>query len=386
MGAGRFCLTSSRQPSFGPLARHSKAGEQAAPSINRLTGSLVPSLQTLVYPFAAPGPPASQPNPTLVFLALIVLIVMGLLARWTKNGRLYLFALAWILFSVLPSALFLDPAYVYGSPRLGYLPAVGVALFWALAIPALARVPTSKLWTLATVWGLQIAYILLISWPPLPFISCQLDFYAQASHIVRQLAAASQTTPPETELIFLECAILLQLVHRPPRRLPQPIPWTPVGAVVAPEYANLSDFVRINGGEARTTSGYTFPLFAPGWNTFGPEMPPDGLRTAVTNAQVFVFDLFSQNLFDVTAAWQTAQPANPILAPFGAALALQDTAVADTADQLAVTLDWQEVLTPPATPLTIFVHVYDANGALIARPRRPGRARFHPSGALAPAT
>ncbi|MBP6473332.1 MAG: hypothetical protein KA773_23020, partial [Chloroflexi bacterium] len=153
--------------------------------------------------------------------------------------------------------------------------------------------------------------------------------------------------------------------------------WTPVGAVVAPEYANLSDFVRINGGAVRTTSGYTFPLYAPGWNTFGPEMPPDGLRTAVTDAQVFVFDLFSQNLFDVTAAWQTAQPANPILATFGAALALQDTAVADTADQLAVTLDWQ-VLTPPTTPLTIFVHVYDANGALIAQHDGPAARGFIP--------
>ena len=354
-----------------------KAGEQAAPSINRLTGSLVPFLQTLVYPLLPLARLQANQTLPLVFLALIVLIVMGLLARWTKNGRLYLFALAWILFSVLPSALFLDPAYVYGSPRLGYLPAVGVALFWALPIPALARVPTSKLWTLATIWGLQIIYVLLIIWPPYPFISCQLDFYAQASHIVRQLAAASQATPPETELIFLNVPFYFSSYTAHPDGCPNPYPWTPVGAVVAPEYANLSDFVRINGGEARTTSGYTFPLFAPGWNTFGPEMPPDGLRTAVTNAQVFVFDLFSQNLFDVTAAWQTAPPTGPALATFGAALALRDTAVADTADQLTVTLDWQ-VLTPPATPLTIFVHVYDANGALIAQHDGPAARGFIP--------
>ena len=99
----------------------------------------VPFLQTLVFPLLPLFRLDAGDVVGLVALAAGVVVALGLLARWAGAGRLWALALGWVALAALPSLLFLGPAYVYGSPRLSYLPAVGVGLLWGLPALGAAR-------------------------------------------------------------------------------------------------------------------------------------------------------------------------------------------------------------------------------------------------------
>ncbi|HQF70606.1 MAG TPA: hypothetical protein PLH39_04930, partial [Promineifilum sp.] len=112
--------------------------------------------------------------------------------------------------------------------------------------------------------------------------------------------------------------------------------------------------------------------------TFGPEIDGDGLRAAAGGRAVYVFDLGRGGFADLSAAWQPqAAPAAAPLATFGDALALVSGTATSTGEALAVRLDWRVLAAPPFLP-AVFVHVYDAGGALVAQSDGP------PAGGLAP--
>jgi hypothetical protein len=77
----------------------------------------------------------------LIIVGLFVLAIgcsLVLLAR-VRVMWLGLFALTWWATFALAQALVLDKAYVSFGPRLLYVPAIGIALFWAAVVAALVR-------------------------------------------------------------------------------------------------------------------------------------------------------------------------------------------------------------------------------------------------------
>ena len=183
-----------------------KNSEQGLNSLTDIGRNAIPFLQTLIYPLL----PIFRLDPadTMALLALSVtaVAVFGWLAWRAGAWRLWAFALSWFILSSLPALLFLGPAYVYGSPRLSYLPSVGVGLMWGIPVLWLYgrrrasgekdRKPIGSL--PAAVSGqpsavyvtLTAAYLLAIVFPPLPFIRCQLDFYDETSRFARGMAFA----------------------------------------------------------------------------------------------------------------------------------------------------------------------------------------------------
>jgi hypothetical protein len=429
-----------------------KNSQQGLNSLADIGRNVVPFLQTLIYPLLpALGLDAGDVG-FLVLLAAGVLALTGAIAWRAGAWRLWVFALGWFALASLPALLFLTPAYVYGSPRLSYLPAVGVALLWAL--PALmlddrrqttddgreqealssqssvVRRPWPKAddrrqttddgkeqealsgqssvvrrpWSKADdrrqttddgkeqealsgqssvvrrPWSvvLIVTYTVLLILPPSHFIRCQLDFYEETSRMAREMAGAVAAAPESRPMVVVNAPFFFSSFGARPEGCPNPYPWTPVGGILIPPYAAIRDFVRFNGGPDRDVSGVTFAGYAPGWRTFGPEISGEELRRLAGEASVLVFDLLGGSFADLTAVWRTdgLLSAAP-LASFGDVLQLASVAQEEEGDRLAVALEWR-VTNTPDTPLAVFVHVYDAAGALAAQSDGPPGAGLAP--------
>lgn len=339
-----------------------KAGEQNLPTISELISNLIPTLQTLVYPLLPLIRPDAGDTWLLFLTSGAFILITFLLARQAKVVGLWLFALGWIVGSAAPSILVLNPDYLYGSPRLHYLPSIGVALLWGLPLLAIkVEVKTAVSRVI-----IPFVYLLAVVLPPLPFINCQMDFYAQASHIVRQMGQIGTDAPPERELVFANLPYFFSSYGEHPDGCPSPYPWTPVGAVVVPPYAQARDFVRFNGGPDRPVTAVTIPDYVPGWTTYGPDRPLAEIRDELPETAVYVFNLSDGDFFDLTNAWQPAANINPSEATFGDEISLIGTQVNRTADEIEVVVDWQ-ALQEGERPLTVFVHLYDSTGALVAQ-------------------
>ena len=376
-----------------------KAGEQSLPTLSRLTSNLIPTLQTLIYPLL-PLIRLKAGDTTLLFLTSGALIfVTYLLSRKARATGLWLFALGWIAASAAPSILVLSADYLYGSPRLHYLPSIGVALLWGLPLlaindlfekPRRAQRPqrinhnsseTSAFsainFRIGTKLLIPILYLLAVVLPPLPFINCQMDFYAQASHIVRQMGQMGTVALPDRELIFANLPFFFSSYAEHPDGCPSPYPWTPVGAVVIPPYALAKDFVRFNGGPDRVVTAVTIPDTNPGWNTYGPDRSLTEIRDELADTAVYLFNLSDGDFFDLTNAWQPNAAIHPPQATFGDEMSLIGAQVNRTEGEIEVVVDWQ-VLREGARPLTVFIHLYDKMGTLIAQHDSPPAQGFIP--------
>jgi hypothetical protein len=225
---------------------------------------------------------------------------------------------------------------------------------------------------------LTIAYTLTLILPQLPFIRCQLDFYDATSRYARGMAAVGAAAPAGRELVFVNAPFFFSSTAVRPDGCPSPYPWTPVGGILIPPYAQARDFVRFNGGPDRAVSGVIYAGYAPGWRAFGSEIDGPALRDHAGRDAVYVFDLLKDGFIDLSAHWQPGSgPVDAPAATFGDALALAGARVRDEGERLIVDLEWR-VLAIAAEPLAAFVHIYDSSGALVGQSDGP------PGSGLAP--
>ena len=259
-------------------------------------------------------------------------------------------------------------------------------MLWALPVLAVARLAGQKSWSRARVIILALLYTLVIILPPLSFIRCELDFYEEAGEIVVQMRDLAHAVPLDQDLLFVNVPFFFSSYDAHPNGCENSYPWTPVrGAVVIPPYATARDFIRFNGGPDRPVTAVFVPEYEPGWNAFGQPLTLLELRQRLGQTAVFVYDLAGGDFFNLSAAWlPSAVPATPVQATFGERLALLDSAVTQLMDEneIHVILHWQ-VQAPDSAPLTVFVHLYDASGNLVAQHDGPPAMNFVPPFPLA---
>ena len=349
----------------------------------------VPFLQSLVFPLLPLLQLDAGDVAALAALAAATVAVLGLLAWRAGVGRLWLFGLGWVALAALPSLLFLGPAYVYGSPRLSYLPAIGVGMLWAIPALAVARwirnritdsidLLSGKSVESVVAFSLVVVYLSALLWPARPFVACQLEFYAETSRLARAMGEIGRAAPAAQEVVFVNAPFFFSSSAARPDGCPNPYSWTPTGGILIPPYAQPRDFVRFNGGPDRAVAGVSFAGYAPGWRAFGPEIDGETLRMAATESAVTVFDLGRGGFIDLSALWQPGGASDGrALATFGGALGLMAATAETSGDALAVQLRWRVLAPPPFLP-AIFVHVYDATGALMAQSDGPPAAGFAP--------
>ena len=368
-----------------------KTSEQTIPTLSTIYYNLIPFLQTLAYPLLPLFSLDAADVGALWLLSSLVLAGTFAAAWWAHARALWLFGLAWFGLSTLPAILFLSGDYLYGSPRLHYLPAVGVSILWGIPVLALASTARKKSWQYGLAGLGMTIYVLLIALTPLSFLRCELDFYAQASRIVWQMRDQAQAADADQNLLFVNVPFFFSSYPDKSGGCENSYPWTPVGAVVVPPYAAVHDFVRFNGGPDRPAKAVTVPTYNPGWNTVGSEMSLAEIRERIGDTAVYVYDLTADSFFDLSAAWQpdvgvVTQP----LAVFGDVVTLVETAVVypdphsaynQSESQIEVTLSWQTANLIDL-PLNVFVHLYDPNGVLIAQHDGPPAQNFIPWSSL----
>ncbi|MFO7661713.1 MAG: hypothetical protein R6X18_03880 [Chloroflexota bacterium] len=346
-----------------------KNSEQGLNTLSDIGRNTIPFLQTSLYPLLPLLRLDAGAVMFLVAAAVVAAAFLGWLARRLGAGRLWLFAVGWIALASLPSLLFLGPAYLYGSPRLSYLPSIGVALLWA--IPGLLWANRNQVFQKkARSYAILVIYIAVLILPTLPFIRCQLDFYGETSRIARNMVARAASAPEGREVLFVNAPFFFSSYGERPDGCPNPYPWTPTGGVLIPPYGRANDFVRFNGGPDRPVNAASFPGYAPGWRTFGPEITPDELRSTTAGDAVYVFDLFAGDFSDLSAAWQPGASGAVAQASFGTVLGLTDGRIHRVDNSLTVDLVWH-VAGQPEQPLLAFVHIYNSSGQLVAQADGP---------------
>ncbi len=321
--------------------------------------------------------------PRLVAVALVVLGLLYLVARLARRSRVYVYALLWIAVAALPSLAILEPAYLYGSPRLYYLPAVGAALLWAVPALLVERLFSGRPSTLLSLsrYALQGLLVLALCWPPLDYVRCQVYFLGHASDLIRSLARLTAEAPAGREIVWVNLPYFFSSCQRYPTGCRNPYPFAPVGAVILPPYASVADLARVNGGgPARPARSVLVQEYAPGWSLQSKEaISPQVLRSDLLSAQVYVLDFSAWSWFDLSMAWKPqAGPASDPLARFEETVALQGATVARQGDTLNVALSWR-ALRAPGRALTAFVHLYDASGTLVAQHDGPPAGGFVPA-------
>ena len=345
-----------------------KAATSTPHSLGAVLRNTLPFLQVVAYPLL----PFVKLNVTqwggLLALVGASLIVTYVAARALGTLRVWLFAIILMVLASVPSLLFLDWDYLHGGPRLYYLGSVGAALLWAsppLAIIALAK--GSVVRRAATI-GAGALLTLALVLPPIPFIRCQLDLFDQATGMLRLVSAQASAAPAGRELVFVNLPAFFISNDQHPRGCPPTYPFVTTGVGVYPPYGNLQDFIRVNGGPDRPALGGTVTEYDPNWPPrYGEVIPLTAMRDTVQDNQVYVFEIGTWSLRDLSAAWQPdAQQVQAPLATFGDLLALESTHVQENYGDLAVTLQWQ-VRGVPEQPLAAFVHVYDRAGKLLAQ-------------------
>jgi predicted membrane protein len=358
-----------------------KTGEQGLVSLPEWLNNLMPFLQTLVYPLL-PLFQLTAENTTALFILALLTLGLTFLAAWLARARaLWHFGLGWFLFSSLPSILFLSPDYLYGSPRLHYLPAVGVAMLWAMPVLALAQHTPDQTRERFAHMAVGLIYILVIILPPTVFISCEMDFYEETSRLVRRMGNLGEETPPGSTLLFANIPVFFSSYTGHPDGCPNPYPWTPVGAVVVPDYANPRDFVRFNGQANRLVTAVTVQEYTPGWNTFGEPLAPQQLREHLRLNMIYVYDLNEGDFFNLSAVWLPGGAADvepPV--EFDAGLQLNSGTIQRSGEnEVVVNLIWQKSGDDrDGSEPVVFVHLYDAAGQLVAQHDSPPGNGFVP--------
>jgi len=334
-------------------------------------------LQAIVYPVAplastlVTHPPLSSPPlggkaVALVAVALASFVVLYVAGRRAKT-RSFSLSLAWAVFSALPATFFLESAYVSGSPRLYYFTAVGAALLWAtlpLAFLPPPPTPPSRGGRGGVRSLLAWALVVALVWSSLDFIGCRLSDFARTTELMRSMSETARTVPTERELTYVNLPFHFSSTEE---GCVYPYPYGSAGAVVIPLYADLADFVAFNGGPRRQARGVVVREFQPGWATYGDETDLEDLRALLAQGQVYLFDFFDWEFFDLTANWLVSpQEGWEEMATFGESIALAGHSVEKDDGLLKVTL-WWKCLEPPQRRYTVFLHLYDADGRLVAQ-------------------
>jgi hypothetical protein len=304
----------------------------------------------------------------LLALVGLTLLVTFVATRSLGMLRLWLFAVIWMIVAAVPSVLFLDWDYLHGGPRLYYMASVGAALLWASPPVALINLAGKTVARRAVFIGTGALLALALLLPPVPFINCHMDLVDQVTRLVRLISAQATSTQAGRDLVFVNLPGFITSNAEHPRGCPSTYPFVTTGVGVFPPYAELRDFVRVNGGPDRPARGVAVTAYDSNWPPrYGEALPLSALRDTLQQNQVYVFEIANWSVRDLSKVWRpgASQIAKPQVT-FGDLLGLQSSTVQRAGSDLVVTLLWQ-VHTAPPLPLTAFVHVYDRTGRLLAQ-------------------
>jgi hypothetical protein len=272
-------------------------------------------------------------------------------------------ALLWFVISVLPAWLLLPFSYVIDGPRLLYLASAGAALLWAHFAATLS---SDRILRRA---GLLLPAVALVGmvWMNVNFVRSRMTLYAVGNEVLAQACETARASAPSESLLYVNTPSWLAyrdstyaLGHE--------------GVTFLPGYAGLLDFVYVNTGLERMVEGVTFANVEKEWKHhighYDPQVGWEELGLAIHRAnRVYLTDHLPDRLrlLEAGGVVPSSTPGKGTsLAVFESAIALRRGNFQVTSHELEVTL-WWEHLRPVPESYTVFVHVYDEQGRLIAQ-------------------
>ena len=306
-------------------------------------------------------------------------LTIGILTflNW-RQGTLRAWGLALVCFmvTIVPSWLVLSFDYVINGPRLLYLASVGSTIAWACGFQALACLGRGAGfpachhgWWRTCASGFTLLLLGLTVAFGCHFVRVRQAIYRLGGELIWQVSQAVSVTPEGERLLVVNCPAWLA-----PDRLVYPIGHE--GVEFMPAYVGVGDLAWVNSGVSRQIRTAKFantlvPLPGLYCGVRRPAVGWEGLAERLRAAdQVYAVHLAPEALTLVRAGTlvEALATQGAPLAVFDARVALLAADVVSTADQtLTVQLVWQAQEPLTDADYRVFVHLYDASGALIAQ-------------------
>ncbi|MGD8737522.1 MAG: hypothetical protein PVJ85_12290, partial [Anaerolineae bacterium] len=328
-------------------------------------------LQGLLYPISHLATPLERVLSLDRYVLMAAIGVAGLGALfafyyWVKQVRWFLFALAWLAVGLLPLWLMLDFGYVINSPRILYLGGVGSALLWA-GVPVFLWEKLERRWWATALAIAALTAVLVFS---SSYVRQKLTLADAVARSLWQTVHAAEERGSDASLLYLNVPVWVA-------------PKEPIyrvgteGLTFIPDYVRVQDFVYVNGrwadGGEPDIRSRAFDPAKQDWAAFlgylGQGASREELAEEVRLVDGVYLTTYGQSRLGFAEAGSLqpsgAEPGE-IEARFGETLVLQEAQVRHADETLEVHL-WWTVGQPPDGDVTVFLHVYDAAGELVAQ-------------------
>lgn len=275
------------------------------------------------------------------------------------------FALAWAVVGFLPSLFSLPFSYVIDSPRLLYLPSVGIALAWAGTLSAPFHWRLGRARILAIVVGLGMAGLIVAQ--SVLFVQARNTLFAQGAKAVRKLVetAIDPQRPGRTYVNFPSWLALKSTDYALGHS----------GVTMVPSYIGLGRVVYIQTGQSPEIVSAAYDAVARSWDynygVHGNTVGLDELEKAFRRGGGVYATRFYSNTLDIeyVGEIETAQ-AEPQMADYAAQFGtwgrLVSAKVQPGPEAVDITLEW-ESLRQVEKDYTVFVHIYNASNKILAQ-------------------
>ncbi len=327
-------------------------------------------VQGLIYPVAPLAGRLARAGRGLDALQATALVATLTTAAWcgllwrAGRGRALALALGWFALAAAPACLMLDAEYVASGARLLYEAAVGAALFWALPLDLSWR--GGRLQVART--ALAVLFVAAVAMHGYRFVQARVPLYEQMRLAVEQLLASR----PAAERDPILC-VNYPLWFAPPHNT---FPVGHEGVVLAPGYSSVGELLWVHTGEERPVESVVlFDLLPKGPWTYifpciGRPVGSDELQPELRQARRVIVTSYAARDIAVYDAGGLEAENRPRAQSYVAAFAERIGLVAARCERqgraLRIEFRWQ-CWAPVAQETTVFVHLYDEAGKLIAQ-------------------
>jgi hypothetical protein len=325
--------------------------------------------QGLVFPIAPAATPLSQALPLDQYVLVAAVDLLGLVAllafyRWVRRIALFLYALSWFVVGILPLWFMLDFSYVITSPRLFYLGAVGSALLWAGVPIFLWNRHPARWW--ARILALAVTLFMLAF--NVAYVRQRVVLADSVAQPLWQAVRAAEAHGESSELLYLNTPAWVA-PKEPTYRIGTE------GLTFIPGYVRVQDFVYVTSGVEPRIRSVIFDPVKQDWQAFigysGNPVDWNGLARRIRRVDAVYSTTYSSDSLQLSRAGaleatdQVPEPGS-VQATFGDQILLLDYDVKNSGSEVVVDLWWYNHR-PPQDDVTVFLHVYDAAGQLVAQ-------------------
>jgi hypothetical protein len=327
-------------------------------------------LQGLTYPLALGAQALSARTAVNPLTAVGVVGGLTLVAGvWvvarTGQRPLGALALTWFPLALAPAWALLSFDYVVNSPRLLYVAGAGAAWLWAGVLTAPWHLSTGTRSLKRLSFGLAGAALVLLLTHNGAFVRERIVLYDALRPTIEQLTAISVARAGEQRPLAVNLPGWVSPRRRTYALGNHGIPWLA-------DYVSLPEVVFANSGRTAPVATLEFDnlLQTPEayWQgVYGAPQGWEGVTEALRREGDAFLTIYTAERIWLAAAGRVYPPAPAPMSPaatFGEGIHLLESVYAPLTGHL--TLHWQ-VEVPPQREYTVFVHLYDEQGTLVAQ-------------------